>query len=103
MVINLLFVPEYTWFFYLLLALCIGLLMHYLFEVRFVRRTIEDREAKVDDRPGKSFRGKPASLAWCDRYVAATQEMSDGSLLHHLDGAIFGKDQFFHHFESFTS
>ncbi len=50
MVINLAFVPEYIWFFYPLIAWGIGLLMHYLYEVRFVRGIIEDREAKVEYR-----------------------------------------------------
>lgn len=49
-VINLVFVPAYLWFFYPLIAWGFGLLMHYLFEVRFVRRSIEDREAKVEYR-----------------------------------------------------
>ncbi len=61
-VINLAFVPENTWFFYPLIAWGIGLLMHYLYEIRFVRRTIEEREAKVEYRARQILSGE-ASLA----------------------------------------
>lgn len=49
-VLNLVVVPGYLWFFYPLITWGIGLSLHYLYEIRWVRRQIEDREAKVEYR-----------------------------------------------------
>lgn len=57
-VLNLLVVPGYIWFFYPLIAWGIGLSLHYLYEVRWVRRMIEDREAKVEYRARQSRLGE---------------------------------------------
>jgi 2TM domain len=57
-VLNLLVVPEYLWFFYPLIAWGIGLSLHYLYEVRWVHRMIEDREAKMEYRARQNLSGK---------------------------------------------
>ncbi len=49
-VINLVFVPQFLWFFFPLVGWGIGLLMHYLFAVQFVRRETEHWQARVEDR-----------------------------------------------------
>lgn len=48
--INLAFVPQVLWFFFPLLGWGIGLTMHYLFAVRFVRRETRDWQARVEQR-----------------------------------------------------
>jgi hypothetical protein len=60
-VINLVFVPTYLWFFYLLIGWGISLGMHYLFEVRFVRKLIEDQQAKVEYRAKQILARAPTS------------------------------------------
>ena len=54
-VINLVFAPAVLWFFYPLITWGIGLFMHYLYEVRFIRRTTEEREAKIEYRARKNL------------------------------------------------
>jgi hypothetical protein len=49
-VINLVFVPQFLWFFFPLIGWGIGLTMHYLFAVHFVGRETRDWQAKVEDR-----------------------------------------------------
>lgn len=49
-VINLVFVPQFLWFFFPLVGWGIGLVMHYLFAVHFVRRETEHWQARVEDR-----------------------------------------------------
>jgi 2TM domain len=49
-VLNLVFVPGYLWFFYPLISWGIGLSMHYLYEVRWMHKTLENWEAKVEYR-----------------------------------------------------
>lgn len=50
LVINLVFVPQFLWFFLPLIGWGIGLTMHYLFAVRFVGRETEDWQARVERR-----------------------------------------------------
>ncbi len=50
LVINLMFVPQFLWFFFPIVGWGIGLVMHYLFAVQFVRRETEHWQAKVEDR-----------------------------------------------------
>lgn len=50
LVINLVFVPQFLWFFFPLVGWGIGLTMHYLFAVRFVGRETEDWQARVEYR-----------------------------------------------------
>jgi hypothetical protein len=57
-VLNLLVVPGYLWFFYPLLSWGIGLGLHYLYGVRFVRRMIEDWEAKVEYHARQKLSGE---------------------------------------------
>ncbi len=52
-VINILYSPQYLWFFYPLFGWGIGLTMHYLFGVRWVERVLLDREAKAEYRMKK--------------------------------------------------
>ena len=54
-VLNLVYVPQQIWFFYPLLFWGFGLLMHYLYEVRFVRKSIEEHEAKIEYRARQSL------------------------------------------------
>ena len=61
-VLNLVYVPQQIWFFYPLLFWGFGLFMHYLYEVRFVRRSIEEREARVEYRARQSL-SREASAA----------------------------------------
>lgn len=49
-VINLVFVPEFLWFFFPLIGWGIGLTMHYLFAVQFVGSHTEDWQARVEYR-----------------------------------------------------
>ena len=53
-VFNVVFAPEYLWFFFPLIFWGFGLLMHYLYEVRFVRNSIEEREARIEYRARQS-------------------------------------------------
>ena len=46
--INLLYSPEVIWFFYPLIGWGIGISMHYLFAVRFLEKTLKEREAKAE-------------------------------------------------------
>lgn len=48
--INLVFAPASLWFFYPLIAWGFGLSMHYLYGVRWLDRTIEDWESRVEYR-----------------------------------------------------
>lgn len=61
-VLNLVFVPGYLWFFFPLIFWGFGLLMHYLYEVRFVRNSIEEREARIEYRARRS-QSREASAA----------------------------------------
>jgi hypothetical protein len=49
-VINMLYTPQEIWFFYPLLGWGIGLLMHYLFGVRWLEKALKEREAKAEYR-----------------------------------------------------
>ena len=46
--VNLLYSPEVIWFFYPLIGWGIGISMHYLFVVRFLEKTLKEREAKAE-------------------------------------------------------
>jgi hypothetical protein len=50
LVINLVFVPGFLWFFFPLIGWGIGLTMHFLFEVLWVRRVTENWQTKVEHR-----------------------------------------------------
>ncbi len=50
LVINLVFVPQFLWFFFPLIGWGIGLTMHYLFAIQFVGSQTEDRQARVEHR-----------------------------------------------------
>ena len=50
LVINLVVVPVFLWFFFPLIGWGIGLTMHYLFGVLFVRRETRDWQARVEHR-----------------------------------------------------
>jgi hypothetical protein len=49
-VINLVFVPAFLWFFFPLIGWGIGLTMHFLFGVLWVRSETENWQAKVEYR-----------------------------------------------------
>jgi 2TM domain-containing protein len=49
-VINLVFVPQFLWFFFPFIGWGIGLVMHYLFAIRFARKEIVGWQAKVEYR-----------------------------------------------------
>lgn len=49
-VINLVLVPQFLWFFFPLIGWGIGLTMHYLFAVQFVRSETESWQARVEYR-----------------------------------------------------
>lgn len=55
-VINLMFVPQFLWFFFILVGWGIGLTMHYLFAVRFVGHETQDWQAKVERRAAAMHR-----------------------------------------------
>ena len=46
--VNLLYSPEVIWFFYPLIGWGIGISMYYLFAVRFLEKTLKEREAKAE-------------------------------------------------------
>lgn len=50
LIINVMFVPTFLWFFFPLVGWGIGLVMHYLFAVQFVRRETTDWQARVEYR-----------------------------------------------------
>jgi hypothetical protein len=68
-VLNLLIVPGFLWFFYPLICWGIGLGLHYLFEVRWIGKVIEDREAKVE------YRAKQALLRQANTTVEGVSEL----------------------------
>lgn len=49
-VINFIYSPEAIWFFYPLICWGIGISMHYLSGVRWIERTLKEREAKAEYR-----------------------------------------------------
>jgi 2TM domain len=49
-VINLMFVSQFLWFFFPLIGWGIGLTMHYLFAIQFVRSETESWQARVEYR-----------------------------------------------------
>ena len=49
-IINLMFVPDFLWFFLPLVGWGIGLTMHYLFAVRFAQREIQNWQVRVEHR-----------------------------------------------------
>jgi peptidoglycan biosynthesis protein MviN/MurJ (putative lipid II flippase) len=49
-VINLVFVPEFLWFFFPLIGWGIGLVMHFLFGVLWIRSETENWQARVEHR-----------------------------------------------------
>ena len=49
-IINLMYSPEKIWFFYPLIGWGIGISMHYLFGVRWLEKTLKEREAKAEYR-----------------------------------------------------
>jgi hypothetical protein len=50
MVINLMFFPTFLWFFFPLIGWGIGLTMHFLFRVLWVRSETENWQRKVEHR-----------------------------------------------------
>ncbi len=48
--VNLVFVPQFLWFFFPLIFWGFGLTMHYLFAVRFVGRETAEWQARVERR-----------------------------------------------------
>jgi len=48
--INLIYSPEVIWFFYTLIGWGIGISLHYLFGVRWLEKTLKEREAKAEYR-----------------------------------------------------
>jgi hypothetical protein len=48
--INFIYFPEGIWFFYPLIGWGIYISMHYLFGVRWLEKTLEEREAKAEYR-----------------------------------------------------
>ncbi len=58
--INLMFVPQFLWFFFPLIGWGIGLTMHYLFAVRFVESQTEDWQARVEHR-AREIHSQPVS------------------------------------------
>lgn len=61
-VINLVLVPQFLWFFFPLIGWGIGLTMHYLFAVQFVRSETESWQARVEYR-AKAMHTLQASAA----------------------------------------
>ena len=47
---GFLYSPDIVWFFYPLLGWGIGLLLHHLFAVLWIEKTLEEREAKAEYR-----------------------------------------------------
>jgi hypothetical protein len=62
LVINLMVVPGFLWFFFPLVGWGIGLTMHFLFGVFWVRRETKDRQAKVEYR-AREIHAQKASMA----------------------------------------
>ncbi len=60
LVINLVYVPGVLWFFYPLIGWGIGLTMHFLFGVLWIRRETEEWQAKVEYRAREMQYGTPA-------------------------------------------
>ena len=48
--INLVYTPNTIWFFYPLIGWGIGLSMHYLFGIRWLEKTLKEREIKAEYR-----------------------------------------------------
>jgi hypothetical protein len=48
--INLLYSPEYIWFFYPLIGWGIGITIHYLSAVRWIEKILKEEEAKAEYR-----------------------------------------------------
>ena len=59
LVINLVVVPGFLWFFFPLIGWGIGLTMHYLFAVVWIRSETEGWQAKVEHR-AREFHSQPA-------------------------------------------
>jgi len=55
-VVNIVYVPKVIWFFYPLIGWGIGLAMHYLFGVRWIEKTIIEKEAKAEYRAKRAVR-----------------------------------------------
>jgi hypothetical protein len=62
LVINLMVVPGFLWFFFPLVGWGIGLTMHYLFGVLWVRKETKDWQAKVESR-AREIHAQQASVA----------------------------------------
>lgn len=52
-IINLLYSPKTIWFFYPLLCWGIGISLHYLSSVRWIEKTLEEKEAKAEYKARK--------------------------------------------------
>jgi 2TM domain len=63
LVINLVFVPAVLWFFYPLTGWGIGLVMHFLFAVLWVRSETKSWQAKVEYR-ARAIHAQQASAKW---------------------------------------
>jgi 2TM domain-containing protein len=59
LVINLAVVPGFLWFFFPLMGWGIGLTMHFLFAVVWIRRETEGWQAKVEYRARESHTQLP--------------------------------------------
>ena len=55
---NVVFVPEYYWFFFPLVGWGIGLTMHYVFGVRQIHAQIETRQARIERRVAQDKRAQ---------------------------------------------
>jgi len=52
--INLIYVPQKIWFFYPLIGWGIGVAVHYLFNVRWLEKSLIEKEAKAEYRARKA-------------------------------------------------
>ena len=53
-IINLIYSPRVAWFFYPLIGWGIGLAIHYLNSIRWIERSLEEKEAKAEYRVRKT-------------------------------------------------
>ena len=51
--LNVLYQPEYIWFYWPLIGWGIGVLFHYLYGVRFLDRRLDEREAMAEYMAGQ--------------------------------------------------
>ena len=48
--VNLMYFPKILWFFYPLIGWGIGIIIHYLFGIRWLEKTLKEREIKAELR-----------------------------------------------------